>query len=333
MQRRLNPLQARHSCSDTTRRRHGRAPLQTARRFSVRLVLATPAPGRTSVRLRVPGSRVTGHGPAMSAPKKFTPVTLPWHLRLEARVASALGLLVAVALGAVLLVTLGLVSAQSRDRVAAELVVSRTAIYTLLEQRIASAIGEANLVTQLPAVRTPLVDPTLARDRRAMNALAEVQRKRMSADFTILAFPDGTWIGSAGSDDPSGSGRNVVRDAQHAARGGRATGAMVQFGPRLFVVVSVPARIGEDDRRHVDRRLPAHRPDGHRAGPAGALRDGAGGQQRDRRGEPAQGRRRRQRRAAAGLDGRARREARHRRPGRPPVHRGGLPGAARGARR
>ena len=182
----------------------------------------------------------------MSAPKKFTPVTLPWHLRLEARVASALGLLVAVALGAVLLVTLGLVSAQSRDRVAAELVVSRTAIYTQLEQRIASAIGEANLVTQLPAVRTPLIDPTLASDRRAMNALAEVQRKRMSADFTILAFPDGSWIGSAGSDDPSGSGRNVVRDAQHAARGGRATGAMVQFGPRLFVVVSVPARIGED---------------------------------------------------------------------------------------
>ena len=37
-----------------------------------------------------------------------------------------------------------------------------------------------------------------------------------------------------------------MRDAQHAARGGRATGAMVQFGPRLFVVVSVPARVGEE---------------------------------------------------------------------------------------
>ena len=182
----------------------------------------------------------------MTAPKKFTPVALPWHLRLEARVASALGLLVAVALGAVLLVTLGLVSAQSRDRVAADLEVARTAIYTLLEQRIASAADEANLVTQLPAFRTPLVDRLATRDRKAMNALTDLHRKRMGADFTIVAFADGTWIGSAGWDDPSGSGRNVVRDAQHAARGGRASGAMVQDQSRLFIVVAVPAMVGDE---------------------------------------------------------------------------------------
>ena len=57
-------------------------------------------------------------------PATFTPVELPWHQRLEARVASALGLLVAVALGAVLPVTLSVVSAQSRERVAADLEVA-----------------------------------------------------------------------------------------------------------------------------------------------------------------------------------------------------------------
>jgi diguanylate cyclase (GGDEF)-like protein len=182
----------------------------------------------------------------MSAPKKFTPATLPWHLRLEARVASALGLLVAVALGAVLLVTLGLVSAQSRDKVAADLEVARTAVYTLIQQRIASAINEASLATQLPAFRAPLVERWQARDRRAMDALAEAQRKRMGAAFTIIAFADGDWVGSAGGVDPAGSGRNVVRDAQHAANGGRATGAMVQYDSRLFVAVAVPARVGEE---------------------------------------------------------------------------------------
>ena len=49
----------------------------------------------------------------MSTPTA-APIDLPWHQRLEARVALALGLLVAVALGAVLLATLRVVSSQSR---------------------------------------------------------------------------------------------------------------------------------------------------------------------------------------------------------------------------
>ena len=75
-----------------------------------------------------------------------------------------------------------------------------------------------------------------------MDKVAAVHRTQMQADFAIVSAADGAWLGSAGWDDPAGAGLNVVRDAQHAARGGRATGALVQDQDRLFVVVSVPAR-------------------------------------------------------------------------------------------
>ena len=50
------------------------------------------------------------------APFSATMPPLPWHRRLEARVALLLGLLVASALTAVLTFTIGLVSRESRTR-------------------------------------------------------------------------------------------------------------------------------------------------------------------------------------------------------------------------
>ena len=170
---------------------------------------------------------------------------LPWHQRLEARVALALGLLVAVALGAVLLVTLSVVSAQSRQRVAVELAVARTAVYHLIDIRIAAASDVAALVTQLPAFRAHLADARLSGDRAAMNAMAAAHRAQMQAAFAIVSRADGTWLGSAGWNDAAGTGDNVVRDAQRAARAGRASGALVQDGARLFLAVAVPARAGD----------------------------------------------------------------------------------------
>jgi len=174
-----------------------------------------------------------------------TRIELPWHQRLEARVASALGLLVAVALGAVLLVTLRVVSAQSRDRVAAELAVARTAVYNLIDLRIAAASDVAALVTQLPAFRAHFADGRLSGDRAAMNAMAAAHRAQMQAAFAIVSRADGAWLGSAGWNDAAGTGINVVRDAQRAARDGRARGALVQDGDRLFLAVSVPVRAGD----------------------------------------------------------------------------------------
>ena len=159
--------------------------------------------------------------------------------------ASALGLLVAVALGGVLLVTLRVVSAQSRDRVAADLEVARTAFDRLLGLRIAAAIDVADLVTQLPDFRARLAAKSPPWNRPAMNVLADGYRARMRAEFAIIAAPNGEWVGSAGWTDASGGGATVVRNAQHAALSGGPTGALVQDGPRLYLVVSVPAREGD----------------------------------------------------------------------------------------
>ena len=95
--------------------------------------------------------------------------------------------------------------------------------------------------------------------RASLDAIAKAHRAQMQAEFLIVSRADGTWLGSAGWADSSGSGVNVVRDAQHAARGGRATGALVQDRDRLFLVVSVPVRASNEHHRHGHRRLSADR--------------------------------------------------------------------------
>ncbi len=168
------------------------------------------------------------------------PSDLPWHRRLEARVASALGLLVAVALGAVLVATLGVVSSQSRDRVAADLEVAQTAFHRLLELRIGAARDLVAMAAQAPAFHARLADPRQPGDRAAMTALAESHRVDLQAAFAIVNGDDGTWVGTAGWRDRAGTAVTVVRNAQTAALRGQATGALAQDEDQLFLVVSVP---------------------------------------------------------------------------------------------
>lgn len=167
---------------------------------------------------------------------------LPWHRRLEARVASALGLLVAVALGAVLVATLVVVSSQSRDRVAADLDVAKTAFHRLLDLRIASAVDVVSMAMQAPAFRARLAEAAASGGRTSMSALAETEREQLKAGFTIVSRGDGAWLGTAGWDKDSGDGLDVVRNAQAAAQRGTPTGALVQEGDALHLVVAVPVR-------------------------------------------------------------------------------------------
>ncbi len=162
---------------------------------------------------------------------------LPWHQRLEARVASALGLLVAVALGAVLFATLGVVSSQSRDRVAADLEVAQTAFDRLLDLRLRAAMDVVTMAVRAPAARDRAGDAASAGD-------AERQRRQLQAAFAVTSRADGTWTGTAGWADRSGSGAPVVRNAQTRALRGQPTGALVQDNDRLFLTVSVPVHDG-----------------------------------------------------------------------------------------
>jgi predicted signal transduction protein with EAL and GGDEF domain len=184
----------------------------------------------------------------MTAPKVASVTAaapeLPWHQRLEARVAGALGLLVALALGAVLLATLGVVSGQSRSRVAADLDVARNALDGLIDMRLSGAADMAALAAGGPAFHTLVADRGRGGDGARAKAVAETAREQTRAEFAVVALADGTWLGADGWTDPSGSGATVVRNAQHVALQGRPSGALVEQGPDLFFATSVPVRQG-----------------------------------------------------------------------------------------
>ena len=178
----------------------------------------------------------------MSQPARLA---IPWHRRLEARVALALALLVASSLGALLLITTQLVSTQSRGRAVDELAVARTAFSSLLENRAASAIALTTLVTELPVFRAHLTDTRLASDRPTVEAMVDGYRRQLEADFAIVTNGQGTWLASPGwpgAVDGADALRALVTDATRGATGAE----VVVQSQELFLVVSAPARFSDE---------------------------------------------------------------------------------------
>ena len=171
---------------------------------------------------------------------------LPWHGRLEARVALALALLVAGALGAMLFITIQLVSTQSRTRAEGEIDVARAAFSSLMENRAASSLALATLVTELPVFRAHLTDARLAADRPTIDAMADGYRRQLDAHFVVVTNGEGTWLanpGWAGAEQPPPDALDQLLDA--ARRGNSGTG-IVGRGDELFLVVSAPARFADE---------------------------------------------------------------------------------------
>jgi len=170
----------------------------------------------------------------------------PWFARLETRVAATLALLVAGAMAVVFLVTTRVVSVQSRDRAAAELEVARGSFSNLVDERIAAAIGAAELVTQLPVFRAHLTDSQLAENRANVQAMADGYREQLHAQFAIVARPGGAWAADPGwPGAPAGAGSRL-HGAIAAALAGSATGEIISQGDALFLTVSVPARFADE---------------------------------------------------------------------------------------
>ena len=170
----------------------------------------------------------------------------PWFARLETRVAATLALLVAGAMAVVFLVTTRVVSVQSRDRAAAELEVARGSFSNLVDERIAAAIGAAELVTQLPVFRAHLTDSQLAENRANVQAMADGYREQLHAQFAIVARPRGAWAADPGwPGAPAGAGSRL-HGAIAAALAGSATGEIISQGDALFLTVSVPARFADE---------------------------------------------------------------------------------------
>jgi diguanylate cyclase (GGDEF)-like protein len=170
---------------------------------------------------------------------------LPWHRRLEARVALLLGLLVAGALTAVLSFTIGTVSRESRERAVGELESARTAFYSLLESRAAAADTLTTLVTELPILRAHLTDSRLAADRATVEQMADEYRGQLGAGFTVVTDREGRWLASPGWRSDQVEAAPLVEAIAAARRGARAR-AFVESGNALYLVIAAPARFADE---------------------------------------------------------------------------------------
>ena len=171
--------------------------------------------------------------------------SLPWHLRLEARVTVGITLLVALSLGAVLAATTRTVTTRSLERASTDLDAARSAFYQLADDRAESAAARAALVTALPVFRAHMTDSRLAGDVATLEAMSEEYRKQLKADFCIVTDRDGRWTSKPGwpaGVDPS----EAVRTSIDEAAAGRPHRAIVDLDNRLFLIVSEPARFAEE---------------------------------------------------------------------------------------
>ena len=156
-----------------------------------------------------------------------------------------LGLLVAGALTAVLTFTIGLVSRESRERAVNELEAARTAFYSLLESRAASAHTLTTLVTELPIFRAHLIDSRLAGDRATIELMADGYRQQLGASFAVVTDRAGQWLASPGW--PASESQPVALSAAiSAAHGGARDRVFLDRGGALYLVVAAPARFADE---------------------------------------------------------------------------------------
>src|SRR4029453_10994354 len=90
------------------------------------------------------------HTPAVSAPAP--PPVIPWHRRLEARLAVSVGLLVAVSLGAALTMATRVAMSRSLMRASENMHAAQTAFERLVETRAEAAAAQTRVITGLPVV-------------------------------------------------------------------------------------------------------------------------------------------------------------------------------------
>jgi len=173
------------------------------------------------------------------------PTTIAWHRRLEARVAAGVTILVALSLGALLLATTKAVTSRSLTRASEDLDVARAAFYRSLDSRTQSAAALTRLVTELPIFRAHINDAQLSADAATITEMADGYRQQLNAHFTIVTDARGRWMGSPGL--PGGGARARELDAAiQSAVAGTPRRDIVPVDDRLFLVVSEPAKFGEE---------------------------------------------------------------------------------------
>jgi signal transduction histidine kinase/ActR/RegA family two-component response regulator len=170
---------------------------------------------------------------------------IPWHRRLEARVALGVSAVVGVALLAVLFATGRVVRTNALARAADDLQAARVAFYHLVDSRAEFAATQLRLIAELPVFRAHLTDSRLATDAATIHAMAEGYRGSLKAHFTVVTDQAGDWIGSPGWTDSSPVPPEMASGIT-AARAGRSSRAIVAVDDRLYLVVTEPATFANE---------------------------------------------------------------------------------------
>ena len=178
----------------------------------------------------------------MSAPA--SPTVIPWHRRLEARLALSVGLLVAVSLGAALTMATRVAMSRSLMRASENMHAAQTAFERLVETRAEAAAAQTRLITGLPVFRSHITESSLASDAAEMNVMADDYRQQLKSRFTIVTNRRGVWLANPGW--PGGEVDPAVANGVRDAMSGRASHANASIGGGLFLIVSEPARFAEE---------------------------------------------------------------------------------------
>ena len=231
------------------------------------------------------------HTPAVSAPAP--PPVIPWHRRLEARLALSVGLLVAVSLGAALTMATRVAMSRSLMRASENMHAAQTAFERLVETRAEAAAAQTRLITGLPVFRSHITEVSLASDAAEMNVMADDYRQQLKARFTIVTNRRGVWLANPGW--PGGEVDPAVANGIRDAMAGRA-----EPRQRVDRRRAVSHRVGAGEVR---RGSPRHHDGGvrHRRRRRGrSRRRGARRSESRRRRSP--GRQQSARRAARGVE-------------------------------
>src|SRR6185436_2475803 len=166
---------------------------------------------------------------------------IPWHRRLEARVAAGVTVLVGLSLGALLVATTQAVTRRSLLRASEDLETARAAFDRSLDSRTQSAAALTRLVTELPIFRAHLTDARLAADPATITEMADGYRRQLNAAFAVVTDARGRWAGSPGW--PAGTAPAPgLQAAIESAVSGTSHREIVAVNDHLFLVVSEPAR-------------------------------------------------------------------------------------------
>ena len=155
----------------------------------------------------------------------------------------------------VFVVTTRIVSAQSRDRAAAELEVARSSFSNLVDERTSAAIGEAELITQLPVFRAHLTDGQLAENRANVQAMANGYREQLHAQFAIVARQAGSWAADPGWQGAPAAAGSRLHGAIAAALAGSSTGEIISHERRVLPHRVRPGALRRRNPRLADARI------------------------------------------------------------------------------